>query len=57
MNPWIAKALVLTGSVVMIAIRAPHRHRSRIERMMVEEFGDEYAEYSARTKRLIPRVW
>src|SRR6478735_10876267 len=30
MNPWIAKALVLTGTVVMIAIRAPHGHRSRI---------------------------
>ena len=30
MSPWIAKALVLTGTVVMIAIRAPHGHRSRI---------------------------
>src|SRR3954466_5774719 len=30
MNPWIAKALVLTGTAVMIAIRAPHGHRSRI---------------------------
>src|SRR5260370_8535791 len=30
MNPWIAKALVLTSTVVMIAIRAPHGHRSRI---------------------------
>jgi protein-S-isoprenylcysteine O-methyltransferase Ste14 len=30
MNPWIAKALVLTGTVVMIAIRAPYGHRSRI---------------------------
>jgi hypothetical protein len=30
MNPWIAKALVLTATVVMIAIRAPHGHRSRI---------------------------
>src|SRR5712664_3458207 len=29
MNPWIAKALVLTSTVVMIAIRAPHGHRSR----------------------------
>jgi protein-S-isoprenylcysteine O-methyltransferase Ste14 len=24
---------------------------------MIEEFGDEYAAYSARTKRLIPGVW
>jgi len=30
MNPWIAKTLVLTSTVVMIAIRAPHGHRSRI---------------------------
>src|SRR5688500_7463220 len=30
MSPWIAKALVLTGAVVMVAIRAPHGHRSRI---------------------------
>src|SRR5437660_12594510 len=30
MNPWITKALVLTSTVVMVAIRAPHGHRSRI---------------------------
>ena len=30
MNPWIAKALVLAATVVMIAIRAPHGHRNRI---------------------------
>src|SRR5213082_2454196 len=30
MNPWIAKSVVLAGTVVMIAIRAPHGHRSRI---------------------------
>jgi protein-S-isoprenylcysteine O-methyltransferase Ste14 len=29
MNPWIAKALVLAATAVMIAIRAPHGHRSR----------------------------
>jgi protein-S-isoprenylcysteine O-methyltransferase Ste14 len=29
MNPWIAKAVVLVASVVMIAIRAPHGKRSR----------------------------
>src|SRR5882757_3444628 len=29
MNPWIAKVLVLVGTVVLIAIRAPHGHRSR----------------------------
>jgi protein-S-isoprenylcysteine O-methyltransferase Ste14 len=29
LNPWIAKASVLTGTAVMIAIRAPHGHRNR----------------------------
>jgi protein-S-isoprenylcysteine O-methyltransferase Ste14 len=29
MNPWIAKALVLAGTLTMIAIRAPHGRRSR----------------------------
>ncbi len=29
MNPWIAKAVILAASVVMVAIRAPHGHRSR----------------------------
>ena len=30
MNPWTVKALVLAGTVVIIAIRAPHGRRSRI---------------------------
>ena len=29
MNPWIAKAVVLAATVVMVAIRAPHGRRSR----------------------------
>lgn len=29
MNPWIAKAVILASSIVMIAIRAPHGRRSR----------------------------
>src|SRR4030095_14827807 len=29
MNPWIAKAVILAASVVMIVIRAPHGRRSR----------------------------
>jgi len=29
MNPWYAKAAVLLAAVVMVAIRAPHGHRSR----------------------------
>jgi len=27
------------------------------ERMMAEQFGDEYAAYSARSTRLVPGVW
>jgi protein-S-isoprenylcysteine O-methyltransferase Ste14 len=27
------------------------------ERMMAQQFGDEYAAYTARTKRLVPGVW
>src|SRR5262245_24870476 len=29
MNPWIAKAVILSASVVMVVIRAPHGNRSR----------------------------
>src|SRR4029434_6123080 len=29
MHPWIAKAVIIAASVVMIAIRAPHGRRSR----------------------------
>jgi protein-S-isoprenylcysteine O-methyltransferase Ste14 len=29
LNPWFAKAVILAGSIVMVAIRAPHGHRSR----------------------------
>jgi protein-S-isoprenylcysteine O-methyltransferase Ste14 len=29
MNPWIAKVVILTASVMMVAIRAPHGQRSR----------------------------
>jgi len=29
MNPWYAKAVVLAASVALVAIRAPHGHRSR----------------------------
>ena len=27
------------------------------ERMMIEEFGERYAAYRARTKRLVPGLW
>jgi protein-S-isoprenylcysteine O-methyltransferase Ste14 len=44
-------ALVLLGSVFLL-FRIP-----REERMMLEEFGDEYWEYMRRTWRLIPNVY
>ena len=44
------------SNLIAFAILCAFRVRAE-ERMMVEEFGDEYAAYSARTKRLIPGVW
>jgi len=69
MNPWIAKAVILAASVVMVVIRAPHGRRSRgvkVARtfkyrrrgeMMLETFGDEYKAYIARRKLLVPGIW
>lgn len=39
MNPWIAKAVMLAASVVLIAIRAPHGHRSRSIRVVTSRKG------------------
>jgi protein-S-isoprenylcysteine O-methyltransferase Ste14 len=39
MNPWIAKAVILAASVVMVAIRAPHGHRSRRIRVVKSRKG------------------
>jgi protein-S-isoprenylcysteine O-methyltransferase Ste14 len=39
MNPWIAKAVILTASVVMVAIRAPHGQRSRSVRVVAHRKG------------------
>jgi protein-S-isoprenylcysteine O-methyltransferase Ste14 len=49
-------ALVLYSIGQALVIPFSLRVRAE-ERMMVEGFGDEYAAYSARTKRLIPGVW
>jgi protein-S-isoprenylcysteine O-methyltransferase Ste14 len=49
---WVAGPSNLIAFAILLALRL-----SAEERMMVEEFGDEYAAYSARTKRLIPGVW
>lgn len=39
MNPWFAKALVLAGMIVLIAIRAPHGQRSRGIKVMTSKRG------------------
>ncbi|MGD0297450.1 MAG: isoprenylcysteine carboxylmethyltransferase family protein, partial [Bryobacteraceae bacterium] len=49
---WVAGPSNLIAFAILCALRV------RVEeRMMVEEFGEEYVAYSARTKRLIPGVW
>ena len=49
---WVAAPSNFIAFAVLFALRV---HAE--ERMMVEQFGDEYAAYTARTKRLVPGVW
>jgi protein-S-isoprenylcysteine O-methyltransferase Ste14 len=49
---WVAGPANLSAFAVLLALRMRAE-----ERMMADEFGAEYAEYSARTKRLVPGVW
>ena len=49
---WVAGFSNLIAFSVLIALRIGAE-----ETMMAKQFGDEYAAYSARTKRLIPGVW
>jgi protein-S-isoprenylcysteine O-methyltransferase Ste14 len=49
---WVAGPVNLIAFTVLFALRVRAE-----ERMMVEQFGDEYATYAARTKRLVPGVW
>lgn len=49
---WIAGPAALVGWVVLFASRV-----EREERMMLDEFGDEYRAYMARTARLIPGLY
>jgi protein-S-isoprenylcysteine O-methyltransferase Ste14 len=39
MNPWIAKAVILAASVVMVVIRAPHGQRSRTVKVVTNHQG------------------
>jgi protein-S-isoprenylcysteine O-methyltransferase Ste14 len=49
---WVAGPSNLIAFAVLLALRVRAE-----EQMMVQEFGDEYVAYTARTKRLVPRVW
>ena len=49
---WVAGLSNLVALAVLLALRIGAE-----ERMMAQQFGNEYAAYTARTKRLIPRVW
>ena len=49
---WVAGLSNLVAFAVLFAFRVGAE-----EKMMGQQFGNEYATYTARTKRLIPRVW
>ena len=49
---WVAGASNLVAFTIVFALRV---HAE--ERMMSDAFGDEYAAYAARTKRLVPGIW
>lgn len=49
---WIAGPSYLVTFGILLAFRLRAE-----ERMMLEEFGDEYAAYMAKTTRLVPGVW
>jgi protein-S-isoprenylcysteine O-methyltransferase Ste14 len=49
---WVAGPSNLIAFAILLAFRIDAE-----ERIMLREFGDKYALYSARTKRLIPGVW
>jgi len=49
---WVAGPSNLVAFAVLFALRVRAE-----ERMMLEQFGDEYTTYMERTKRLVPGVW
>ena len=49
---WIAGPVYLVSIILIVALRFGPE-----ERIMVDEFGDKYKDYSARTKRLVPGIW
>ena len=49
---WVAGPSYLVSIGLLCGFRVPAE-----ERMMLDQFGDEYAEYMARTKQFVPGVW
>lgn len=49
---WVAGPANLVAFAILVSLRLDAE-----ERLMSETFGDEYAAYAARTKRLVPGVW
>jgi len=49
---WVAGQSYLIAFGILFAFRVRAE-----ERMMIDQFGDEYVKYAARTKRLVPGVW
>jgi len=49
---WVAGPSNVVAFAILVSLRV---HAE--EQMMREAFGDEYAAYAARTKRLVPGVW
>jgi protein-S-isoprenylcysteine O-methyltransferase len=49
---WLGLLLIITCGFVAYALRIPVE-----EKALLTQFGGQYAEYAARTKRLIPRIY
>jgi protein-S-isoprenylcysteine O-methyltransferase Ste14 len=49
---WVAGPSYLIAFSILLVFRVREE-----EKMMLEQFGDEYAAYMARTQRLVPRIW
>jgi protein-S-isoprenylcysteine O-methyltransferase Ste14 len=49
---WIAGPIYGVSMLILFALRVGPE-----ERMMIEEFGDDYRKYQMTTKRLIPGIW
>jgi len=49
---YLAGPSFVIGMMLLFALRVRHE-----ERMMLDEFGDQYADYCERSNRLIPGIW